>query len=379
MPLSDTFPAVRLIPRLLVSCWNQAESRSAVVGSILFLLLAPGPQMASAQAISARAVFQLETPARYQVKAENGWVVFWVPGTSDPSLDQIKLFDPSGEKVLSLRPLLAVQGSRRTAVWDVSAGRSGLLAVGAKFKDSQGRWTAFLLLYNSAGELVRARPVQQDIFKLEVDQDDSIWAIGMIGFANDRDPSKGMLLFRYDTLGNVLSEVTLQPQPLGILELVELGDLDASLGITGDRVWFYLPSSHELFTTFRSGGGLKVVNTGLPAPPAGGPFPHTVIQRASYLSSGTLLAQINFWGQGHSSSNLYAWNPGTNRWTVFPESEINWLRSYFLGVQRDRLAVLDWKPLRLIALYGCCEEDISSARPGRMQVVSWYPSPAAGF
>jgi hypothetical protein len=379
---SDTFPVIRSIPRLLISCWNRAESWSAVAGSILFLLPALSPQMASAQAISARSVFQLGTPARYQVKAENGWIVFWVPGTSDPTLDQIKLFNPSGEKILSVRPLLAVQGSRRSAVWDVSVGRSGLLAVAAKLIDSQGRWRAFLLLYNSVGELVRACPVREEIFKLEVDQDDSIWAIGMRGlpyvFANDQNPSNGTPLFRYDALGNILSEVTLQPQPLDVVELVQLGDLDASLGITGDRVWFYLPSSHELFTTLRDGGGLKVVNTGLPAPPVGGAFPDTVIQRASYLNNGTLLAQIIFFGNGHASSNLYAWNPGTNHWTVFREGEINWSRSYFLGVQGDRLAVLDGKP-RSIALYRCCEEDIYSETPSRMQVVNWYPNPTAGF
>jgi hypothetical protein len=119
-------------------------------------------------------------------------------------------------------------------------------------------------------------------------------------------------------------------------------DPDASLEITGDRVWIFLPSSPELFTTLREGRGLKLVNTGLPAPPTGGPFLYTAIQRTLYLNDGTLLAQINFFGEGHATSNQI---PGLA--TLAPLGIVGLRRLAQSGSLR--LAVL---PLRVATSFG---------------------------
>jgi hypothetical protein len=382
MMLSGAWVAILLARFASRSCSARAGRMLLAAASSLCLLIAFTPPTASAQATIGSIPFELESPAGHQVKVENGWVLFWVPTTSDSSLDQVELFTPFGEKILSLKPLLAVQGSKRSAIWDVSAGPSGLVAVAAQFMDSQGRGTGSLLLYNASGELIGDWPVPggNDIFRLEVDQDDSIWAIGMGIFGkNGNDPSTveaPPLLLHIGPDGNILSELTTQPQfrLQNSVEIIKDGDLDASLGITGDRVWFYLPGLQELLTLGRDGGNLKIVNTGVPVPPSGGPFRDTEIRHASYLADGTLLAQVDFFSPNarYSSSNLYAWSHQTNRWTALQEDEIDWQGTSFLGVEGNRLAVLNGKTvcpayLGRFGLPGC-----DSFWPTGTQVLSWY-------
>jgi len=310
-------------------------------------------------------------PAR--VKVENHFVISYKLKSTDQSEPQIQIFEQNGAAVVSINPLAAVPQAVESAVWDVSIGSSGLVAVTVDFPSRPSfPPIGALLIYSRNGTLEKAlRYTGYQIIGVEVDSQDHIWALN--GGANvSGDPGTFPVLVEYDQGGNILrTAFTFSEFPQDAV-FVKEGPREGgafSFGLTTDKVWFWLPQSRMFGVVNIDGTHPTVVYTGLPpSPELIPPSPVKAFAQvvgAAYVPPDRLLAKVIFVEGSPRFVSLYEFDLSAMKWIhLSPPRSVDFAWRWFVGVD-DGLMVLgspvskhrnnpapkeielDWIPLQL--------------------------------
>lgn len=246
------------------------------------------------------------------------------------------------------------------AVWDVSVGPSGLVAVAAVVVGPGGPPVATLLIYGAGHRLQTALALEpwREIVELQVDTDGSIWALG--AGAGGKDPALVPTVMRFDSGGRVKDFLPRASLPSNA-PLTEQGIIEGGavgFGLTAERVWLYLPLGWSLITMKKDGSGVTITPTGEPSSPfpySGSETPTVLIQRSSLLPGGDFLAHWKFKTPSSFHSGLYNWRQSAG-WVVVTGPGASSRPERFLGIDGDRLVAqllgsddhaveLRWDPL----------------------------------
>ena len=113
-------------------------------------------------------------------KVSNHVLLVFQRNWSDKGKNNVELFSRSGKRLGSLNSLAAVKDAKDMSIWDAAVGPQGQLALAVVSADGRGRPSAHLLLYDSAGRFLHALSLPPDrmIRKLDVDEENKIWALG---------------------------------------------------------------------------------------------------------------------------------------------------------------------------------------------------------
>lgn len=204
----------------------------------------------------------LQTPAfTYQnpnYKAENDAVILWQPSIEGASQGQIQVFAANSSMLVSIDLLSALEGATRAVIVDASVGSSGLIALSAVVFNSQreGQWR--LLLFDRYGSLMQnvALPRGHAIGKVEVDYDDSVWALGL---GDGRVPDNQPVIMKFDAGGALqgcyfrFSDFPAMPRGHED-QMVQEG---ATFGVTLSRLWIWLPAAKQLRLLMKDGTGVE--------------------------------------------------------------------------------------------------------------------------
>jgi hypothetical protein len=205
-----------------------------------------------------------------KVKTENGLILAWNAQSDVAKKPDLSIFSASDGKLLLTTSVLAtIPDARDISIYDVSARRSGHIAVaivGVR-KAPPHKLAAGLLLFNWEGHVTNAIALDpaHGIQMLEVDDADTVWAVGVTAAGQPVD--KVPLIIRYDPSGNVVGAYltrSMFPFHAYVLEEgPEIGEL--SFGITeSSRVWLWLPYYNSLVTISTVTGAVSKETTGLP-------------------------------------------------------------------------------------------------------------------
>lgn len=275
------------------------------------------------------------------VRAENGRAIFYKIQSADATSPQIEIFDRYGAGVETLSPLAAVPDASVCAVWGVSVGQSGVVAVAAVFgKGDALRPVGALLIYNSSGYLETAlRMRDNQSVGVEVDDQDHVWSL-MDGAGDERNPALAAVLSEYDQHGRLLASffsfASFPKDASGIVQGPKAGG-DLSIGLTDGRVWFWLPQSQSFGAVNTDGTDPKIVITGMPPWPVGlkssSLLAHVMLHGVAYLASGKLLARAVFSTVQAKRIGLYEYSIQTRTWSLLPPlTSVDVLKSWFVGV-----------------------------------------------
>jgi hypothetical protein len=280
------------------------------------------------------------------VNAENNFAIFYKAMSNDSAEPQIQIFEHNGAPVLSISPLAAVPEAVDCAVWGVSIGSSGLVAVTAVFRDGSGLPpVGALLIYSRDGTLQKAlRYSAYLIMGVEVDSQDHIWALN--GGANvGGDPRTFPVLVEYDRDGNILKTAfTFSEFPEDAVS-VEQGEREGgavSFGLTSGKVWFWFPHSRRLGIVNTDGTDPQVVYTGLPpwpGIPSESPVSSfTAVDGAAYLPGGRLLTRVTFFEGQPTFVSLYQFDLNARKWMhLSPPRSVDIVWGWFAGVDDGRM------------------------------------------
>ncbi len=341
-----TLARLETIFRVLLIKWLHIDLTSrkgvrlaAIVSAALIMFSLAGA--ANARAARSWVQLNLTPPAQGEYwygKAENGVVIAWVRDTTQTGKDQIEVFNLTGNKREGLRPLDAVRGAQRCAVYDVSFGPSGLAAVAAVFVDASARISSSLLIYGRNGKLERAESLSadQDIARLEVDANDDIWTLGM--GSGRTTPSSVPLVREFSPEGKQLRALSTR----GLLRRARAffqqdwssgGNL--AFGVSGRQVWMWVPGDKEFVRMTANGTGVRITPAALPPSPrsTGG-----VMLQAFATSGGQVIAQIGYPGRTFSSG-LYLWNQPAQAWHRAAHPDMNALQVHLLGICSGHLVL----------------------------------------
>lgn len=191
-------------------------------------------------------------------KTENDAVILWQPSIESPSQDQVQVFTTNGSLLVSIDLLSAIPKATRIVIADASVGPSGLIALSAVVfgPSTNGQWN--LLLMDRYGSLMRsvALPRGHAIGKVEVDYDDSVWALGL---GDGQVPDNQPVVMKFDAAGALrecyfrFSDFSLPPTGRAG-QIIEEG---ATFGATLSRLWIWLPAAKQLRLLMKDGTGVE--------------------------------------------------------------------------------------------------------------------------
>lgn len=299
------------------------------------------------------------------LKVENNSIITFLAQSTNKDEDQIEVFARSGKKILSLNPFRSMEGAVGITLWDVSVGSTGLVAVAGVYANPSKRPAMALLTYSREGQLLRAYyiPPERSILKLEVDADESIWALG--GGSDEKAPATVAMITKYDKRGNVLKDFLPRSDfPMDAKETGEGPDIggQVSFGLTNERVWFWLPRPRQLVTLRKDGSDVQKFITGLPTWPGSDTPRDKVIAeaaRASWLPSGEFLAEVIHKSQSLNKVGLHLWDPASDAWKLIPTDMTNSGVGRLWAVDQDQMVFvyrwakrgetlfeIGWEPIR---------------------------------
>jgi hypothetical protein len=246
------------------------------------------------------------------MKTENASTVAWrLNSVSNES--QICVYSNSGQKRFEISVVPLLSNAITASVPDVSIGKSGRLAASVVAVNREGRAAALLLIFSSDGKLQSAVALDpsREISRLAVDGDDSIWALSGDG--------NGELIARYDSKGNEIAAFVQRSDLPEIGEGID-GNLDhgfTSLGVDGDRIWFWLPASLTYVSVRRDGSGLsKQPVSSLERPSGASSAATPKLFRSVNLADGTSVVQLVWVGENRRDLTAYVRAPGTSTWKI---------------------------------------------------------------
>lgn len=267
------------------------------------------------------------------LKVENGATIIWRRNSASVDEPQIHMHSKGNEHGFALNVVSHLPDAVSVSVADVSMGRSGRFAVGAVAVGADRRPSALLLLFSPGGSLLHklALHSNREISRLVVDDDDSVWTL--CGDGN------GKLLAHYSPAGIEVGAF------LARSEIPEAGDsVDGNLlhgatsfGLTGSRVWFWLPSTRTLVSVNRDGSMLArepVSQLARPATVSAAARPELL--GAVQLGNGAHAIQIVWVSETRREIVGYTRGPATNAWTL----DSRGTQGRLLGTDGQKLAFL---------------------------------------
>lgn len=325
--------------------WLASVSRGTLVAGVVAALLLTDFLCGHLGGASFPATTTVRVSIPYErrtFKVVNDFVVVWQARWSDRSRDQVELFNGSGQRLLLLNPLKAVQDAREMSIWDVAVGATGLVAVAAVFADEEGRHSASLLLYSGTGGLIRAYSLDPDrmIRRLAVDEEENVWALGEN--SGDEDPAVVPMVFKYDRDGKLVGRYV----PRLELPPVVTGDPGPgpgpdAMGLTKDGVWFWLPERRVLVTFHRDGTHVEILRLGSPTwtTPEGtsSSEAEVIFGKPCLLSTGRFIVRVSFRTATSVQSGIYTWENTKGVWKVLSSSETTLPKGNIVGTDGDRV------------------------------------------
>ncbi len=247
-------------------------------------------------------------------KFENGFQIFWrstwVPG--NPQLDgtdpeaRVRIFENAHQQSVVFSVASAIRsfdpGFMGVSIYDVSARRPGFIAVAAVYSRSGRNPVGVLLYFDWNGALFRQAVLngRREIRSLEIVSADQVWAL------NDFDPmDRSKFVFTaFDKNGVVVKEAVKSHRSWSTEESMSKGG-QTSFGLTGDRVWAWLPRSRT-FISFNSLTGRTEANrTGFPQVSGGSEL---YARQAAVLPQGQLLMDIGWKRHEKRNSGWFTWS-----------------------------------------------------------------------
>jgi hypothetical protein len=230
---------------------------------------------------------------------ENGYAVFLqeVEGKQTQRVHLYRL--PDGPRA-TLDPLSQVPDANDAVFYDVSVGKSGLVAVaaGAVLKTEPDLiMVGLLLFYDTRGNLVSLQRLLgqgQSIRKLKVDDDDTVWAISH--GARSADPTTAPLLYKYTNLGTTVSVLYTRaslPEVNWIKPYVR-GIGTVAFATTKESVYCWIPELQETVIMAKNGSGIRRVPLAAPRPAGAVPVPGPTVFRMFFTEGGNAFADVFF-------------------------------------------------------------------------------------
>jgi hypothetical protein len=330
-----------------------------MVGFTAFLLFLAGVTSANAREMASaprRLGINLSAPfGGRNIKAENKVIAIWRIRSANRTENQLEIFDLAGTRLLAVPVLNAVPEARELAIWDVSVGKDGQVAIAAVIRDLEDRRTAALLLYSNQGELLRRVRLEEGagIRHLEFDADGNIWTLGM--GAGSKDPGLLPMVFKYSKDGNELGRYVPRSEFPDDARTIQEGRTigDSAFGISADRIWFWLPKSRKLATMRRDGSGFEVLSPTLPVPPGSvrtRDATQTVFGKTSLLRSDLLVAEFHFVTKTLHRVGIYQWQKATGEWApILQGSTTSEERKVLIGIDNNQAVFMYPKPQALRA------------------------------
>jgi hypothetical protein len=203
-----------------------------------------------------------------------------------------------------------------------------------------------LLVYSVDGALTRATSLAPnlEIRKLEFDSQGNVWTLTMS--SGDQSPDNAWMVIEYGPDGKIIKRLGARsefPSDAAVLrEGKEVGG-EVSFGLSGDRIWFYLPDTHQLAIAGLSGPSFDRYSTSIPQPPMSmdavqGP----VVRQAALLNSGSLLAFFTFLGGDQNYGGTYIWRVSTGNWEAVSGPGVT--RTDVVGVDGDTIVLCTAEP-----------------------------------
>lgn len=249
------------------------------------------------------------------LKYENGWIISWIPVSTDARGSQVNISDEQGTPVVDLNILRMVPDALRVSIYDVSA-RANLIAVAAVYGSKQGNQKArprpTLLLFSFGGHLISAFAMEPShaIARLAVDDQSNIWTLTDHADANV-DPSTVPMVVEYTAEGRIAREPLMRNLfPFHATDTRQDINIGApAMGYDSGVVWFWLPGSTDFVTISTSDGKIAMMKTQLPKRAGRASVPFRMVREPS----GSLVAQVGEDDEhGHRVVAHYNWSPATD-------------------------------------------------------------------
>jgi hypothetical protein len=270
------------------------------------------------------------------LKAENGLVLNWQRQlATDAASSTIHIYDNVGRSLLNFDILRLVPDAKGVAIYDVSARKNQMVAVGAVYvKGADTMPAGALLLFDFKGnlQLAVALSVWQEILLLELDENLNVWTL--LPDAGGLDTTKSFFVAEYDKAGNFKRELvqrsSIPTHAEQIVQNATVGAATASYDSATHTFWFWLPGSTDLISIDTMTGAVACRKTGLP-----GIKDHAIwLLRMGRESSKSLVA--TFAVKDNSAAEkpqlaYYMWSPEQNGWLEFSPGDCK--DSWLVGVE----------------------------------------------
>jgi hypothetical protein len=231
---------------------------------------------------------------------ENGYAIFLEEVESKRETRRIHLYRLSDGQVATINPLDHVQDADEVNAYDVSVGKSGLLAVGANgtsYKSGGTTIVPLLLLFDTKGALVAGHVFPQKtagpILRLAVDDDDAVWAVrrGREG-ADSAEP----FLYKYTDSGRTETVVYTRARlpELGLIKPLVRQAGVPSLGLTKQSVFCWLPGIQEIVVMAKDGSDLRHYPVPVPQSAAATPDTQAMMVRVRMTETGIPLGDAKY-------------------------------------------------------------------------------------
>jgi len=270
------------------------------------------------------------------LKAENGLVLNWQRQlATDATSSTIHIYDNVGRSLLNFDILRLVPDAKGVAIYDVSARKDQMVAVGAVYvKGTDTTPAGALLLFDFKGNLQSAiaLSVSREIQELELDENLNVWTL--LPDAGGLDATKSFFVAEYDRVGNFKRELvqrsSIPTHAEQIVQNATAGAATASYDSATHTFWFWLPGSTDLISIDTLTGAVARAKTGLPS------LKDTAIWPLQMGREGSKSLVATFGVEANSTAAkpqlaYYMWSPERNGWSEFSPGDCN--GSWLIGVQ----------------------------------------------
>jgi hypothetical protein len=257
------------------------------------------------------------------LKAENGLVLNWQRQlATDTASSTIHIYDNAGNSLLNFDILKLVPDAKAVSIYDVSARKNALVAVGAIYvKGSDARPAGALLLFNFKGQLQSAIALRE-ILLLELDEDLNVWTL--LPETGGLDTSQSYFVAEYDRNGNFKQELvrrdSIPTHAEQILQNATAGAAAIGYDSTAHSFWFWLPVTTDLVSIDTTTGAVARTKTGLPSSKDYKIWPLQMGREASKAVVATVGVQP-FSSTEKAQLAYYVWSPESNAWSQFSPGE----------------------------------------------------------
>lgn len=276
---------------------------------------------------------------------ENGYSIFLKHAKPQLDARSIHIVDSTGREVLAVDLFNHLEGASDFAVWDVSVGKSGMVAIAVVAVNGKTQPVPLLVVFNLMGNLLNAQRLDSsmELAQLRVDNDDTIW--GVAKGRGNKDASQVPMFLKITNNGKKFEGLFPRaafPSNESITKNVVRNSGVLSFGITERTVWCWFPASKEMVSFEKNGTNLNRFYTGVPVPSDTelvGLQLVTRVLRTVVTESGQILSSVAYasMDSGVGKTYLYCWDPATNQWQKVAHNGVESRARRLIGVDGTEL------------------------------------------